>query len=155
MIFPGFLNFALVVEMIYDLAQTGPGWNRTVQGFPRLFRYVLCPQLQDKGRNGSETLFRRFAGACDQESACGRKLPECCEEVAGGRVKVINGCGNFFNTGSVNPIRMGARRAPKLAGHWAWILERIKFWSAVTVAGFRTGLAGEASRRASPRFSIF
>ena len=56
------------------------------------------------------------------------------------------------DTGSAGPSRMGAPPA-EAAGRRSWILERIKACPAVTWQGCRTGLADEASRRASPRFA--
>ena len=47
----------------------------------------LRPQFHDEGRNDAETLFRRSADARGEESAGGRKPPECCETVESGRIE--------------------------------------------------------------------
>ena len=72
---------------------------------------VCVRSCRTKDRTDTETLFRRFAGACGQESACGRKLLECCEAVAGGRVKVIKWVRCFFGHGIGQSEQDG--RAPR------------------------------------------
>ena len=55
---------------------------------------------------------------------------------------VIKWARRYSDTGSAGPSRMGTRRAPKLAGCRAWILERIKACPAITLAGLRDWLGG-------------
>ena len=55
---------------------------------------------------------------------------------------VIKWAQRYSDTGSAGPSRMGTRRAPKLAGHRAWILERIKACPAITLAGLQGLLGG-------------
>ena len=47
---------------------------------------------------------------------------------------VIRWCQRHSDTGSVSPSPMGGRREPKLAGHRAWILDRIEACPAITLA---------------------
>ena len=81
-----------------------------------------------------------LAGACRRSVA---------KELRVAASSVIKWAQRYSDTGSVRPSRMGTRRAPKLAGCRAWILERIKACPAITLAGLRDWLGG---RRASPRF---
>ena len=55
---------------------------------------------------------------------------------------VIKWARRYSDTGSAGPSRMGTRRAPKLAGCRAWILERIKACPAITPAGLQDWLGG-------------
>ena len=55
---------------------------------------------------------------------------------------VIKWARRYSDTGSVSPSRMGTRRTPKLAGHRAWILGRIKACPAITLAGLQDWLGG-------------
>ena len=55
---------------------------------------------------------------------------------------VIKWARRYSDTGSAGPSRMGTRRAPKLAGCRAWILERINACPAITSAGLQDWLGG-------------
>ena len=74
------------------------------------------------------------------------------KELRAAASSVIERARRYSDTGSAGPSRMGTRRALKLAGCRAWILERINAFRRSRRRGCRIGFAGEASRRASPRF---
>ena len=50
---------------------------------------------------------------------------------------VIKWVQRYSETGSVSPSRMGGYCKPKLEGHRAWVLERIKVSPSITLAGLR------------------
>ena len=77
-----------------------------------------------------------------EKAPAGESRRSVAKELRAAASSVIKWARRYFDTGSAGPSRMGTRRALKLAGCRAWILERIKACPAITPAGLQDWLRG-------------
>ena len=77
-----------------------------------------------------------------EKAPAGESRRSVAKELRVATSSVIKWARRYSDTGSAGPSRMGTRRAPKLAGCRAWILERIQACPAITPAGLQDWLGG-------------
>ena len=77
-----------------------------------------------------------------EKAPAGESRRSVAKELRAAASSVIKWARRYSDTGSAGPSRTGTRRAPKLAGCRAWILERIKACPAITPAGLQDWLGG-------------